>query len=686
MVDSFSLPTPKVGMWGVDVSAPLVTDPSGIVTYSLSAWLTQPAVTLQGSAVSLNVHLGQPLHLRATLRSGATPANGATVTARVVGPANTISNVVLLDDGKGDDATAGDGIYSAPFNATTLAGTYRVAYTATRSATPGQPALSRETFALATVSHSASSLAGTFSDSGVDTNGNGLFDDLALKVDIAVTAPGTYRLIGTIADSAGNTHDASTSANLVAGMQSITLQFPGKDIYNTRVDGPYKLTSVRLAEQSGPDLLPLDERVNAYQTRAYSFSQFEHPPVVLNGQSTSQGIDTNGDGLFDILRVTIGVTVVNPGTYTWSARLNDPNGNKLGFASSQASFPAGDNTLTLDFDGNAIGAACQDGPYQVGDLLVFGAGDSLVAPDVFTTSTFTASQFEGSSSCRTPTTTTYTGDTTIVNGGSASLSGRLTATSSGVTTPLAGRTLKFTLGAGASAQTCTATTDGTGSARCAIEPVNQTAATGPLPCSGQDISASTTCRGVPVTASFAGDTTYLASSATATATIATFGCSVTLTGTIPSNLSLGQGTTCLRNARVSGTVTTEPGSALVILGSTISGTLSSRGATALTVCASTIGGTVAVSGATGFVLIGGGADATIPCGGNTIGGGVTLGITGPGNADTGRAWRQFRQVLRDRHRQRRPSHRANRGQGPGDRSEPDRRRPRMHREHSTASQ
>ena len=95
------------------------------------------------------------------------------------------------------------------------------------------------------------------------------------------------------------------------------------------------------------------------------------------------------------------------------------------------------------------------------------------------------------------TTLTYTGPTKAANGQPLTLSGVLQE--DGVT-PISGRTVTFTLGSGASAQSCTGTTSASGSASCTIASVNQPA-------------ASTT---VPVTAVFAGDAFYKSASASAT--------------------------------------------------------------------------------------------------------------------------------------------------------------------------
>ena len=92
------------------------------------------------------------------------------------------------------------------------------------------------------------------------------------------------------------------------------------------------------------------------------------------------------------------------------------------------------------------------------------------------------------------TTLTYTGDTVIANGGSATLSGVLLEDN---TTPVAGQTVTFTLGTGGSGQTCNAVTNGSGIASCTISPVAQ-----PL---GPGV----------VTDAFAGDSCYRPASASA---------------------------------------------------------------------------------------------------------------------------------------------------------------------------
>jgi hypothetical protein len=118
------------------------------------------------------------------------------------------------------------------------------------------------------------------------------------------------------------------------------------------------------------------------------------------------GVDTNSNGKFEILRVRAGLVTVTGGFFQWSATLVSPSGIELEFGTGTANLSVGANTITVDFKGSAIGASCANGPYAVRSLLIFGAGQSLVIPQLLRTPTFTAQQFENSSCDHTPPVTT----------------------------------------------------------------------------------------------------------------------------------------------------------------------------------------------------------------------------------------------------------------------------------------
>jgi subtilisin-like proprotein convertase family protein/pimeloyl-ACP methyl ester carboxylesterase len=393
-IATFGFSNLEAGIWTAEISAPVVAEASGRVPYSLTCWVSSSPITFSGSFQSSNVPVGNPLRLLGTLRNSGAPILNATVNGLVQLPNRTTQQVALKDDGTGGDATANDGIYTATFTNTGLPGTYRVLFQADRGAGSGLPAFSRELLNAGTVSNSNSTLS-SFSSAGVDTNGNSLFDKLSVQVTLNITQNGTYRVVGRLADTAGNIHFAKTVSALNTGTQTMTLDFDGQRIYRNRVNGPYRLASVTLVEESGGESRLLDTRTDAHMTTALQFRAFEHDPLVFTGNGSAVGVDTNSNGLFDLLRTTLEIDVAQAGFYNWTAQLLDRNGRDLGFATGSGNLVLGNNNLIFNFDGSRIGLNNVDGPYLVTGLLVYGSNFSLIQQEVLNTPAFRSTQFEG---------------------------------------------------------------------------------------------------------------------------------------------------------------------------------------------------------------------------------------------------------------------------------------------------
>lgn len=383
----YSLPTPEVGVWTIEISGGPAT-----TAYAVHAWSAGSSVSLTAELPTPGVASGDPVPVHATLTDDAAPLTGAQVSVTVLGPDDSTATVPLTDDGAGSDETAGDGVYSGAVT-TGAVGMYRLGIVASGDTAAGT-AFSREVFALATASSGGATVS-DFTDAGLDTNGNGLYDQLQVSMQVNVEAAGTYRVFGELTDSAGNAQNSSTVVTLPAGTSPVALAFNGATIYDAGVDGPYTLTQLRITEESELGLMPVTELEDAHVTGAYGFAEFEHSGLRLTGVGTATGVDLDSNALFDELAVTVQVHADTAGYYEWSGQLRSPEGTELDFQAGAANFVVGNNDLTFTFDGWAIGASGQDGPYRVSDVLAFGAGHNLVAGEAYVTPDFTASQFEG---------------------------------------------------------------------------------------------------------------------------------------------------------------------------------------------------------------------------------------------------------------------------------------------------
>jgi PKD repeat protein len=314
-IQMYVVNAPEVGTWTLEVSAPSVVNPSGQEPYALTGVLTESPIEFEATTDRSAYHRGDPIILHARLGNAGRPITAASVTAQVRQGNQSPISLTLADDGNGDDPIARDGIYSGRFTGTSLPGEYGVLVSATG---PAATPFNREKFLLTTVSASTSRLNGTFSDTGDDTDSDGLFNDLVVEVGMDVTETRSYRMLGELADANGTLIATATAlANLNAGAGTVSLRFDGASIYKHGADGPYLLRVVRVAEDDGSAILPLDERLNAYTTASYDHRQFQHPALAGLDQSVTTDEDTPVD-------ITLGADSATPATLSFSV-VNAPS-------------------------------------------------------------------------------------------------------------------------------------------------------------------------------------------------------------------------------------------------------------------------------------------------------------------------------------------------------------------------
>ncbi len=124
--------------------------------------------------------------------------------------------------------------------------------------------------------------SGAFADAGDDSNRDGRFEQLVIRVGVRVPAAGNYGLSGRLLDQAGATVVlGDTSVDLPGGTSFIRLAFSGTAIGGHGTDGPYTLTDLTLYQAIGtgtarkPGATTLAGQ--SYATFAYAAAQFTTP-------------------------------------------------------------------------------------------------------------------------------------------------------------------------------------------------------------------------------------------------------------------------------------------------------------------------------------------------------------------------------------------------------------------------
>lgn len=302
--------------------------------------------------------------------------------------------VTFRDDGLGADTTAADGMYTATF-LPGQAGKFQVIARIEGQNGAGRP-FQRTASAAFNVHPVIARLTGAFTERGIDTNANTLYDFLGITVQLNAVQPGEYRVAVTLQGSNGALTTASANAVLPMGATSVEVKFRAEDLKrDLAVNGPYLVRDVYVERLGDSTSVTVDAGFDLGNTGAWQLGQLERPGIDYLFAGTSAGVDTNADGQFEFLDVSLQANFFRSGSYTWGARLVDVNGVELGLATGSRFFSAGVRDLTLRFNGTAIGLNGVDGPYFVRNLIIFGAGFSTIIDKPLTTQAFLASQFEG---------------------------------------------------------------------------------------------------------------------------------------------------------------------------------------------------------------------------------------------------------------------------------------------------
>jgi hypothetical protein len=358
-----------------------------------ASYITGSPIKVALAANSASYTVGTTVVLSSFVFNGSTPVTNATVNVLVMDEAHPelTPTLVTMSDSGTYDAAQGDGIYTGTYTAG--AGGKFIAALRVTGTSPGGAAYVRNSATGFRVLPPLASFT-SFSDAGVDDNGNGLFDRVVVTANLQVQQAGNYRLELTLLASNGQQTQSSSTAALAAGAQQMTVEFTAKQIELLGVNGPYTIKNATLYHTSDPDEPIAAFTENGGQTTAYALTSLERPVLKFTGNNTVTGIDTNSNGKFDLLRIQVELNALTAGTYDWSGTLKDSAGKSIQSLDGTSSLSVGNNTLTFDFDGIKIAQNGVNGPYTLGSVLVFNTQNSIHEPELLKTQAFSVNDFE----------------------------------------------------------------------------------------------------------------------------------------------------------------------------------------------------------------------------------------------------------------------------------------------------
>jgi hypothetical protein len=379
-VASYQVINPSSGTWTAVVTntgslATIAVLTTGFVS-SLRFIPTVPAVVVPGATYPLS----------ASLADGSTPLAGAAIMATVVLSGNSPLQTLLSDRGNGTYA----GKVALPATASGGALVDLVA-TGTDQGIP----FDLTATAAGQINSGQANFGSSYGEQAIDTNGNGLYDQLQITPQVTAQHTSFYQLSCDLTDANGNVIASATDAlTLTAGLaRPVALSFDGATNAQSGVNGSNQLRNLTLYDLNAD--APTASLANAYTTASYQASQFEHAPVNIGSTVTDAGGNPTAAGLFQTLDVTSTVQVSATGSHTVGALLIDSSGAPITSTVRTVTLGTSPTPVTLHFPGSALAAHRVNGPYQVvGFTVTASDGTELADIDTLeTTQAYRASQF-----------------------------------------------------------------------------------------------------------------------------------------------------------------------------------------------------------------------------------------------------------------------------------------------------
>ncbi len=384
---------PHTGAYVLELSTATPKTPNSlaVLEYTIDGKRTPEGLNTPSSALKIDYSQveGQPILMTVAADAAGLPlASEATVEIvnNLADGTQHSTTVKLHDDGNNatGDAKAGDGLYST--FAPALPPTSYMAFSKL-SAMVGAEKLELSGFGMFVVYEKTARITPKIVEEiAQDDNGDGLIDSLVFKVPVeAVWREGPSWITGALEGSNGNVASGRIGqAGLTKDMKFATFTVSTEEIRKEiGVDGPYKIIQFRnMWQPSEPN--GQHDGISAHMvqdigdmgyTKAYRIKDFSRPYIDTNSlhMVSERGIDTNGNGLFDQIGITVSfesaVDFVNSPDWVFDAELQsfggDDNDHRLVSKRPKSKIFKGINQIELIFDVREFGLNGEIGPFEV---------------------------------------------------------------------------------------------------------------------------------------------------------------------------------------------------------------------------------------------------------------------------------------------------------------------------------
>ena len=232
---------------------------------------------------------------------------------------------------------------------------------------------------------------GDFRSTARAENERGLFEKLSFEAEVEAQTSinsvtftmDVYKEDGTYIDSLRKGH------SLDEGTNWISVDLEGTKISEMEYKGSFLLSGMSIENIT----TTFDEWREDYTTTSYQYTDFAIPETELISVE-DEGIDLDGSGLYDHLRITAEINIHEEGEYTLESTLESMFGRTIDVVQIETELESRRQTIEIDFEGSKI--------YEFGgsdtifyiDLSLSRDGEPLIEEDRISTEEYHYEDFE----------------------------------------------------------------------------------------------------------------------------------------------------------------------------------------------------------------------------------------------------------------------------------------------------
>lgn len=241
-----------------------------------------------------------------------------------------------------------------------------------------------------------------FSDYANDIDDDDYFDEIVVELTLEVSIRGNYEAYIYLDTEnplprSDNGFFSQWNGFLTPGEEIIEFHIPRHDFQIKRRSSPYNVSLITLSFYGEYQQF----LINAYNTSTYFYRDFNPTFVELTGNYWDQGVDTDSDGKFDQLAITIEINVTEAGNYRLTLNLRPFNYDDWYFnqwTEIYSYWDLGIHYVRLDFDASRYYSLYNDTRFFIENINIYDSdwNDQTWAdyPYTYTTRVYSYQEFD----------------------------------------------------------------------------------------------------------------------------------------------------------------------------------------------------------------------------------------------------------------------------------------------------